>query len=38
MASIFIAPALIKEQDLAAMLITVECCALVLYQVGMTHI
>lgn len=34
MASIFTAAALIKKQGLVAMLITVECSALVRYQVG----
>ena len=37
MGSIFTALALIKEQGLAAMFITVECCALVRYQVGIMH-
>ena len=37
MGSIFTAVALIKEQGLAAMLMTVECCALAQYQVGIMH-
>ena len=38
MASIFTAPAPIRKQGLAAMLITVECCVLVRYQVGVTYV
>ena len=38
MALIFTVPALIKVQGLVAMLITVECCALVRYQVGIMHV
>ena len=37
MGSIFTALALIKELDLAAMLITVECYALAQYPVGIMH-
>ena len=38
MALIFTAPALIKDQGLVAMLITVGCCALARYQVGVMHV